>query len=96
MTNCEEDVIQFASETEITLKGEIEQLEKEKNDLKDSIQFYQQRVHNEGISLHYDEATEIKGIIEQREHHFQLEIKELNCKYNDIFNNYQLELEQVK
>lgn len=49
-------------------------MEKEKGELKENIKFFVARLHSEGISLQIEEATEIQGIIEQREHCFSLEL----------------------
>jgi hypothetical protein len=48
-----------------------------------------QRLHNEGISLQLDEADEIKGMFEQREHHFKLELQAVTKKHEEILTSYQ-------
>lgn len=46
--------------------------------------------------MHLDEASEIQNIIEQREHHFKLELEEVHAKYEKIMNTYQVELTELK
>lgn len=48
------------------------------------------------MSLQYEEAAEIQGIIESREHTHSLELQEVNKKYQEIIQLYQGELSQLK
>ena len=65
---CEQDAIQIASDAEITLKREISQLEHEKSELREKVREYHKRLESEGISLQYEEATELQDIIEAQQH----------------------------
>lgn len=48
------------------------------------------------MSLQYEEAKEIQGIIEAREHVFNVELKEATDKYEGIITMYKEELEQTR
>jgi uncharacterized protein (UPF0335 family) len=49
-------MIQIVSQTEISLKEEIEKLEQEKTIMKEQITHFQKRVESEGFNLQYEEA----------------------------------------
>ena len=63
VNNSGEYMIRVVSETELSLKGEIEKLEQEKTKMKERLTEYQKRVENDGLNLQYEEAQEIQGII---------------------------------
>ena len=63
INNSGEYMIRVVSETELSLKGEIEKLEQEKTQMKEKLTEYQKRVENDGLNLQYEEAQEIQGII---------------------------------
>ena len=63
INNSGEYMIRVVSETELSLKGEIEKLEQEKTQMKERLTEYQKRVENDGLNLQYEEAQEIQGII---------------------------------
>jgi hypothetical protein len=63
------------------LKGEITRLEAENGELQEELREFKKRVRVEGISLLYDEATEIQGIIESREHSHRLEVQDVSRRY---------------
>ena len=63
VNNSGEYMIRVVSETELSLKGEIEKLEQEKTQMKEKLTEYQKRVENDGLNLQYEEAQEIQGII---------------------------------
>lgn len=42
--------------------------------MREKLSEYQKRVENDGINLQYEEAQEIQGIIESREHIHRVEI----------------------
>ena len=46
--------------------------------------------------MQLEEATDIQSYIEQREHNFNLELEEVNQKYEEILGSYQAELEELK
>lgn len=57
---------------------------------------FRRRVRVEGISLLYDEAAEIQGIIESREHSHRLELMDVSRRYEEVAALYREELEQIK
>lgn len=60
--------------------------------MKEQITHFQKRVESEGFNLQYEEAKEIQGIIEFREHVFNFELKEATDKYEGIITMYKQEL----
>lgn len=63
LANCEDTVIERAASSEDALRREISRLEAENAELGEEVRECRRRLRVEGISLLYDEATEIQGII---------------------------------
>lgn len=64
--------------------------------MRESIKEYEKRLLDEGLSLQYEEASEIQGIIEAQQHNFGLELQQINEKYDRLLTSYQLELNELK
>ena len=71
-------------------------MELEKTQLKEKLNEYQKRVENDGINLQYEEAQEIQGIIESREHIHRVEIEEIKAKYELSLQACREEIEELK
>jgi hypothetical protein len=56
--------------------------------MKERLTEFQKRVESDGFNLQYEEAKEIQGIIESREHVFKVDLKEATDKYEEIIRTY--------
>ena len=64
--------------------------------MKEKLTEYQKRVENDGLNLQYEEAQEIQGIIESREHVHHVEIEEIKVKYQQTLQICREEIEELK
>ena len=64
--------------------------------MREQLNEFQKRVEREGFNLQYEEAKEIQGIIESREHVFNVELKEATDKYEEIISKYKQESDEMR
>jgi uncharacterized protein (UPF0335 family) len=66
----------------------MNRLEQENSEMQEELRECHKRLQSEGMSLLYDEAAEIQGIIESREHSHRLQLLDINRRYEEATTQY--------